>query len=308
MPSRSEFIDRAHSDEKRSLRTDLSAKVIPVEAGTFLMGGEGPEVWEADGEGPVHEVELDAFGLDATTVTNADFDLFVRETNYVTEAERFGWTYVFHLFIPKAQRKRIRYRPLPGLEWWWGVEGADWKRPEGPGSNLRKRMDHPVVHVSWNDAAAFAQWAGKRLPTEAEWEYAARAGAVQTLFPWGDELVPKGKFMANTWQGKFPHENTGADGWMSTAPARSYRPNAWGFYSMVGNVWEWVADWFSPTAHAQSPRKNPKGPELGNLKVTKGGSFLCHDSYCNRYRLSARHGNTPDSSLANTGFRCAADM
>lgn len=289
-------------------RQDLEVKMIELAGGSFLMGDDSEESWQEDGEGPVHEVMLCPFLMDATTVTNADFSKFIEDTGYQTDAEKFGWSYVFHLFVPKSIKKRGRCKPLAGLEWWLGVEGTTWRKPEGPGSNIKKRMDHPVVHVSWNDAAAFAQWAGKRLPTEAEWEFAARAGSVRTHFPWGNDLVPNGKYMANTWQGTFPHKNTAEDGWVATAPAKSFRANAWGFYNFCGNVWEWVNDYFSPDAHKLSVSKNPKGPEAGDMRVNKGGSYLCHVSYCNRYRIAARHGNTPDSSLGHTGFRCAADL
>jgi formylglycine-generating enzyme required for sulfatase activity len=169
-------------------------------------------------------------------------------------------------------------------------------------------MDHPVVHVSWRDAQAYCQWASKRLLTEAEWEYAARGGGDQTRYPWGSELTPKGKHRCNIWQGKFPEENTAEDGYIGTAPARSYRPNGFGLYNVCGNVWEWCRDWFSPTWHLSGPIINPLGPDMGEQKAMRGGSFLCHKSYCNRYRLGARTGNTPDSSTSNCGFRCARDV
>jgi formylglycine-generating enzyme required for sulfatase activity len=192
-----------------------------------------------------------------------------------------------------------------GLSWWVRVEKADWRKPGGPGTNIRKLQDHPVVHVSWNDAAAYAHWVGKRLPTEAEWECSARGGLDQARYPWGDELTPAGKHRCNIWQGSFPDNDTGDDGYTSTAPAKSFRANDFGLYNSAGNVWEWVQDWFDPRWHLSASMENPKGPEFGSGKVIRGGSFLCHDSYCNRYRVGARTGNTPDSSTCHTGFRCA---
>jgi formylglycine-generating enzyme required for sulfatase activity len=169
-------------------------------------------------------------------------------------------------------------------------------------------MDHPVVHVSWKDAVAYCRWTGKRLLTEAEWEYAARGGLVQKTYPWGNSLRPDGEHRCNIWQGRFPYSNTGEDGYMSTAPVDAYQPNGYGLYNMVGNTWEWCADWFSPSFHVHATRTNPKGPPMGGAKVMRGGSYLCHASYCNRYRVAARSSNTPDSSSGNIGFRCAADV
>jgi formylglycine-generating enzyme required for sulfatase activity len=293
--------------------------MIRLEGGPFLMGAADPDGWPEDGEGPVREVQLSPFHLDRTTVTNSRFSRFVEATGYRTEAERFGWSYVFHLLVPaKIKRKLNNGRRVQGLQWWIAVEGASWRKPEGPGSNIKKRMDHPVVHVSWHDASHFARWAGKRLPTEAEWEYAARGGLVGKRYCWGDELTPGGKHMCNIWQGDFPKSNNAADGYVGTAPARSFPSNGYGFHNMAGNVWEWCADWFSPTWHLADkpetridPRGPLDGPDLGKpggpTRVMRGGSYLCHDSYCNRYRVGARTGNTPDSSTGNCGFRCAAD-
>jgi formylglycine-generating enzyme len=169
-------------------------------------------------------------------------------------------------------------------------------------------MDHPVVHISWNDANAYCAWAGKRLPTEAEWEYAARGGLVQKRFPWGDDLLMDGQHQCNIWQGEFPKTNTKEDGYEGTAPAKSYSPNGYGLYNMSGNVWEWCSDWFSRSVHTRGGRSNPKGPEIGKEKILRGGSYFCHESYCNRYRVAARSKNTPDSSTGHAGFRCAADV
>ena len=187
------------------------------------------------------------------------------------------------------------------------MDGAYRRRPEGPGTDVKDRQDHPAVHVSWNDAVAYAAWAGKRLPTEAEWELAARGGLEQKTYAWGDELTPNGEHRCNIWQGTFPTDNTAEDGFTGTAPARAFEPNGYGLYGVAGNVWEWCSDWFSPTFHIEGPREDPKGPPSGTNRLIRGGSYLCHDSYCNRYRVAARSSNTPDSSTGNTGFRCARD-
>lgn len=281
--------------------------MIHLPGGTFLMGSEDADGWASDGEGPIRPVTVDPFWIDATTVTNARFETFIEETGYITEAERFGWSYVFLVLLPRSKQRKLRESStVQGLQWWYAVEGAYWRKPEGPGSHLKKRMDHPVVHVSWTDAANYASWAGKRLPTEAEWEFAARGGIEQQRYPWGNELTPGNRHRCNIWQGDFPKNNTAEDGYVGTAPARSFRPNEFGLYNVAGNVWEWCADWFSPDWHRQGTRTNPRGPESGESRVMKGGSFLCHHSYCNRYRLGARTANTPDSSISNCGFRCVA--
>ena len=290
----------------------VSAGVIAgmrqIPAGTFIMGTDGDYGFAADGEGPAHEVELAAFYMDATCVTNEQFNAFVNATGHKTESERFGWSFVFHGHLSAAQlAKSVRLKVL-GSEWWCRVDGASWRHPEGPGSTIKQRWDHPVVNVSWNDATAYAGWAGKRLPTEAEWEYAARGGLVQKRFPWGDELEPGGRHAMNVWQGVFPTNNTEADGHSGTAPAKSYRANGYGLYQMTGNVWEWCADWFDPGYYRQSPRANPPGPAAGDRRVMRGGSYLCHASYCNRYRTDARSSNTPDSATTNLGFRCVRDV
>ncbi|MDF1862168.1 MAG: formylglycine-generating enzyme family protein [Verrucomicrobiales bacterium] len=278
--------------------------MVPLKGGAFRMGAVGPETWIADGEGPVREVTLEPFWIDQTAVTNDQFAAFVDDTGYLTEAERFGWSFVFHNQIPKGHRKHVQLVSVQGTSWWARLDKADWKKPGGPGTNIKKLGAHPVVHASWNDAAAFATWSGKRLPTEAEWEFASRGGLDQKIYPWGDELLPEGKHRCNIWQGPFPQEDTGEDGYAGTAPAKSFRANGFGLYHCVGNVWEWTADWFSPNWHLTAPMQNPMGPASGTGRVIRGGSFLCHESYCNRYRNSARTQNTPDSSTCHTGFRC----
>ena len=281
-----------------------SMAVLP--GGTFLMGGEDADARPEDGEGPRREVAVSAFEIDRTAVTNARFEAFVAATGYRTEAESFGWAYVFKGQLSKPRQRRLAASSnVEAAPWWLAVEGACWRKPEGPGSSLKGRRHHPVVQVSWNDALAFCEWAGKRLPTEAEWEYAARGGLAGKRFPWGDELTPSGRHRCNIWQGRFPEANTEEDGYFGTAPAKCYRPNGFGLYNMVGNVWEWCADWFSPDWHLTHRRMDPTGPDIGTGKVLRGGSYLCHESYCNRYRVAARYSNMPDSATGNAGFRCA---
>ena len=281
--------------------------MVRIEAGSFRMGTDSDEAWEADGEMPPRDVDLDAYWISRCCVTNREFGAFIEDTGYVTEADRFGWSYVFHILLPKATLKRLKPQNVQGLEWWYGVEGANWRKPEGPGSNIKKRMDYPVVHVSWNDAQAYCEWKGQRLPSEAEWERAARGGLDQKLYAWGDELTPEGKHRCNIWQGRFPVENTADDGHIGPAPARSYRANGFGMYNVAGNVWEWCADWFTAGQSESRNGRNPQGPDSGDRKTMKGGSYLCHNSYCNRYRVAARTANTPDTSTGNMGFRTASD-
>ncbi|WP_455644721.1 formylglycine-generating enzyme family protein [Nocardia fluminea] len=276
--------------------------MVALSGGEFLMGNAHGDGYRSDGEGPVRPVRLDPFHLDAKAVDNDRFAAFVAATGYRTEAELLGWSYVFAGFVPAAVRRRSQ-RP-ERTPWWCAVEGAVWDHPEGPDSDLGDRGNHPVVHVSWNDASAYCEWAGKRLPTEAEWEYAARGGLVGARYPWGDELEPDGEYRCNIWRGNFPARNTAADGYRGTAPVDAFAPNGFGLYSMTGNVWEWCADWWA-TGHGADLVVNPTGPPAGDAKLIRGGSHMCHDSYCFRYRVSARSANTPDSSSAHTGFRCA---
>lgn len=274
---------------------------VPVPAGTFTMGDSSGDRNSYDGEVPLHSVTLDGFDIDATAVTNADFDRFVAATGYRTEAELFGFSAVFQLAVRAPASDLMA--PARGTPWWYGVRGADWAHPGGRDSSVEGLDDHPVVHVSWNDAVAYCAWAGRRLPSEAEWEYAARGGQESRRYPWGDDEPDAGRGRANIWRGEFPHRNARDDGWLTTVPVRSYGPNGYGLWQPVGNVWEWCADWFDPGYYARSPRRNPTGPESGAGRVLRGGSYLCHSSYCNRYRNSARSRNTPDSSTGNTGFR-----
>lgn len=293
-----------------TISTEISlAGMVRLDGGSFLMGAKGAGVWFADGEGPVRETVLAPFWIDSAAVTNAAFARFVEATGFVTEAERFGWSFVHASQLTDVQQAEHASRKVAGLEWWYGIEQANWRRPLGDSRDYVElsREDHPVVHVTWNDAAAFAQWSGKRLPTEAEWEFAARGGLSQKTYPWGDELNPDGEHRCNIWQGTFPTLDTGEDGYCGTAPAQSFPPNGYGLYNMTGNIWEWTADWFSPTYGRTAPGENPQGPDSGSRRVMRGGSYLCHASYCNRYRCSARSSNSPDTSTGHLGFRCARD-
>jgi formylglycine-generating enzyme required for sulfatase activity len=284
--------------------------MVRIPGGTFLMGSADRDVFPDDGEGPVREVFVAPFYIDPKAVANARFAAFVRATGYRTDAERFGWSFVFHQFVRGEAAHHVMDATVPQAPWWLPVQGADWRHPEGPGSDLSRRDNHPVVHVSWRDAAAYAAWVGKRLPTEAEWEKAARGGLAQARFPWGNEFMPRGQHRCNTWQGEFPGLNTGADGFLGTAPVGAFRPNAFGLFNTSGNTWEWCSDWFSADWHAvDAPhtRRDPRGPEAGSGRVMRGGSYLCHDSYCNRYRVSARTMSTEDSTTGHLGIRCAAD-
>lgn len=278
---------------------------VRVPGGTFAMGDAFGEGYAADGEQPVHAVTLPDFWVDATAVTNAQFAAFTKATGYVTEAEELGVSAVFHLAVDAGPGEVLHQ--VEAAPWWLAVRGADWRHPEGSRSDVTRRPDHPVVHVTWHDAAAYAAWAGKRLPTEAEWEYAARGGLDGARYAWGDELTPRGTHRCNIWQGEFPTRNTLDDGWLTTAPVKSYRPNGYGLSNMSGNAWEWCADWFSPDYYRVSPSASPTGPDAGEARVMRGGSYLCHASYCHRYRVAARSSSTPDSASANVGFRCAND-
>jgi len=269
------------------------------------MGSNFPDAYVDDGEGPVRTIYLSPFAIAPVTVTNADFQRFVGSSGYVTSAEHAGWSFVFHLLLSSAAKRKATTVPEE-TPWWYRVEGACWQYPEGQGSSIELRLDHPVTHVSWHDALAYAHWNGTNLPTEAQWEFAARGGHDQKAFPWGDDLTPRGQHICNLWQGRFPGLNTVDDGFVGTAPARSFMPNDFGLFQMTGNVWEWCADSFVPDYHQMTATSDPFDARHSDLKSLRGGSFLCHKSYCHRYRNGARTGNTPHSTSSNTGFRVAS--
>ena len=281
--------------------------MVYISGGSFLMGTDDKDGFPSDGEGPIRKVTVNPFYMDECTVTNAEFKSFIDATGYITEAEKFGWSFVFYQFLSPKTAGRVTQQ-VQQTPWWMVVEGASWNHPEGLDSTIDDRLDHPVIHVSWNDAQAYCKWVGKRLPTEAEWEFAARGGLEQKKYPWGDELTPGGVHKCNIWQGSFPNTNTIDDGYAGTAPAKSFPTNGYGLYNIAGNVWEWCSDWFGVNTYKNGGRKNPQGPKTGDMRVMRGGSYLCHYTYCNRYRVAARTSNTPDSSTGNIGFRCVADV
>ena len=268
-----------------------------------MIGTNKPEL-AIDGEAPLRKSRVKAFEIEPTVVTNARFAKFVDQTGFVTEAEKFGNSFVFIGLLPQDAAPSQAVGEAP---WWRMVEGANWRAPTGPGSEGTWLPDHPVVHVTWNDARQFAKWAGGRLPTEAEWEHAARGGLGDVRFPWGDrEPNDHDFFPCNIWQGKFPDINLQRDGYMATAPAQSFEPNGYGLYNMVGNVWEYTSQAFK----VSSLKKNVIRAHAGKtgFKLAKGGSFLCHASYCYRYRIAARTGSSPDSSTSHQGIRLVFDL
>jgi sulfatase modifying factor 1 len=304
--------------------------MVWVPGGAFTMGSKDDS--SRSNEGPPHQVRVDGFWMDEHAVTNAQFEKFVQATGYVTTAETApSWDELKKQLPPGTEKPdpsqlvagSLVFTPSDGpvdradmRNFWRWVPGANWRHPEGASSSLSGRMDHPVVQVSWFDAVAYAKWAKKRLPTEAEWEFAARGGLDGKKFPWGDSYTVGGKFMANTWQGDFPYRNSSEDGFSGTAPVKSFPPNGYGLFDMVGNVWQWCSDWYRPDTFAQRANDtschNPAGPSVGwnptnprqHERVTKGGSFLCHLSYCESYRPSARRGTPPDTGMSHIGFRC----
>jgi formylglycine-generating enzyme required for sulfatase activity len=309
--------------------------MVFIPGGSFTMGSVDPS--SRKNEGPPHTVTVSGFFLDTHPVTNEEFARFVKATGYTTTAEKAPtWGELQKQLPPGAPKPddsvfvagSMVFTSSTGpvdradmRNFWAWVPGASWRHPEGPGSDLKGRMKHPVVQVSWFDAVEYAKWAGKRLPTEAEWEFAARGGLNGKKFPWGDEERPNGRYMANTWQGDFPYRNTGEDGFLDVAPVGSFPANGYGLYDMVGNVWQWVSDWYSPETFSErvgegpschdpagpTASRNPANPQQEE-RVTKGGSFLCHESYCFSYRPAARRGTPPDTGMSHIGFRCAKSI
>nr|XP_045620594.1 formylglycine-generating enzyme-like [Procambarus clarkii]XP_045620595.1 formylglycine-generating enzyme-like [Procambarus clarkii]XP_045620597.1 formylglycine-generating enzyme-like [Procambarus clarkii]XP_045620598.1 formylglycine-generating enzyme-like [Procambarus clarkii] len=279
-------------------------QMVEIPGGKFVMGTNDSRFHD-DGETPVRWVEIDTFYMDVHEVSNADFEVFVKANSYETEAETAGESMVLERELSAITQSTI-FEAVGGTPWWLPVKGASWDHPAGLDSNITSRMDHPVVHVSWNDAAAFCSWMGKRLPTEAEWERACRAGKHQRLYSWGNKFMPNNEYRANIWQGNFPKEDTGEDGCVGRCPVTSFPANGYGLHNMLGNVWEWTADWWG-TRHSSPLHSNPLGPRTGETKVTKGGSYMCKQDTCYRYRCGARTNNVQDGSGGNVGFRCAAD-
>ncbi|GLB51280.1 hypothetical protein NBRC110019_03190 [Neptunitalea chrysea] len=307
--------------------------MIKIEGGVFLMGASDAK--GRPNEYPRHTVKISSFYMDTTEVTNAQFTKFVEETGYVTTAERtIDWK-VIKAQLPKGTPKPEDSLLLPSSlvfkstngpvslntpeRWWKWTNGANWRHPQGPDSSIEGKENYPVVQVSWDDANAYANWAGKRLPTEAEWEYAARGNLEDAIYPWGNEEPYDGTPKANTWDGKFPYDNTKFDGYTTLAPTAYYTPNNFGLYDMAGNVWEWCSDNYRSDYYLtikDSLQINPKGPQISFdsrqrnaiLKVTRGGSFMCNEVYCSGYRVSSRMMSSSDTGLENTGFRCVANI
>jgi len=308
----------------------LGMRWIP--GGEFTMGTDTELGW-AD-EKPAHRVRVAGFFIDETDVTNAQFRQFVEATGYVTTAEKpVDVEEILRQSAPgtppppkeKLVPGSLVFTPTQGpvglrdfSQWWKWTPGANWRQPEGPGSSIEGRDDHPVVQVSWFDAVAYAKWAGKRLPTEAEWEFAARGGLENKPYVWGDDKPTDTNIHANIWQGEFPYKNTALDGYERTSPVKAFPPNGYGLYDMSGNVWQWCSDWYQADLYRERAGRglivDPTGPEksfdprqpYSPLRAQKGGSFLCNDNYCTRYRPSARHGCTPDTGMSHMGFRCAS--
>ena len=286
-------------------KIQIKRRWSPEIGGDFLMGSDDQRFPE-DGEGPVRRVTVSPFVIACHAVSNLQFGDFVRATGYTTDAERYGWSFVFEGLLPDEVRRDPGSRAAE-TPWWVSVPHAYWAQPEGPPSTILDRLDHPVVHVSWNDAKAYCRWSRTRLPTEAEWEMAARGGLEQAKYPWGNDLTPDGEYCCNIWQGNFPHRNTLDDGYLGTAPVHVFKPNGFDLYNITGNVWEWCEDVFCPRYHFVSAAADPLYSEPGPNRSLRGGSFLCHESYCNRYRVAARSSNTPESSASNIGFRVVRD-
>lgn len=329
IPSRFSADTGIAADSPTENKGDLSGMVL-IKGGRFWMGGDS--IWGRPDEFPKHRIEVSSFYIDVHEVTNRQFKAFVDATGYVTTAEKKpDWEELKKQVPPGTPKPADDLLVAASLVftppnhpvsldnpyvWWKWVAGADWKHPEGPDSSLEGKDDFPVVQVSWEDAAAYCRWAGKRLPTEAEWEFAARGGQSTAIYPWGSELINKGKKKANAWDGNFPNKNTALDGYVGAAPACQFAPNPYGLYDMAGNVWEWVSDWYTAGYYADCATKgmvvNPQGPEepfdpdepFARKKVTRGGSFLCNDQYCSGFRIGARMKTSWDTGLNHTGFRC----
>lgn len=314
--------------------TTIPAGMVYIKGGDFVMGSN--DAVARPDEKPLHTVRVSDFFIDETEVTNRQFAGFVKATGYVTTAETTPSLKEIMAQLPEGTPPPPVEVLVPGSlvfvypelgmdaqsvqDWWRWTPNANWRQPLGPGSTIKGKDDHPVVHVSWDDAIAYAKWAGKRLPTEAEWEYAARGGLKSQPYTWGSQGVRADFSPANIWQGRFPHTDEGTDGFRGTAPVKSFAKNGFGLYDMAGNVWEWTQDWYHAEAYAQrqaeGPAVNPKGPGKSfdpdeptiPKRVTRGGSFLCHESYCTGYRPAARMKSSPDTSLSHTGFRCVKDV
>lgn len=308
-----------------SIESTPPAEMVLVHGGVFRMGSDDHYAEEA----PAHRVRVDSFWMDVTPVTNRQYRKFVEATGHVTNAEVPPDANDYPGALPHMlQPGSLVFAPPNEVvdlrdwsKWWSFVFGAQWRSPYGPGSTVDQLDDHPVVHVAYSDAVAYARWVGKELPTEAEWEFAARGGLESAEFAWGNEFTPQDRWMANTWQGDFPRHNRAEDGYERTSPVKTYPPNAYGLYDMIGNVWEWTSDWFTATHKADSPKaccipRNPRGGRAQDSqdasqpdiriprKVLKGGSFLCAPNYCRRYRPAARHAQPIDTSTCHIGFRC----
>ena len=317
-----------------TMRSDTTTEgMVWIAASSYLMGGDNEQA--ADDEYPKHPVKLNGFWMDATEVTNAQFQKFVDATHYITIAERVPkWEDMKKILPPDTPKPddsvfvagSLVFKKTPNVvalndygQWWAFVKGANWRHPQGEGSDIKEKQDIPVVHIAWDDAMAYCKWAGKRLPTEAEWEYAGRGGLHGQIYPWGNEGVDKGKPKANSWQGKFPYLNLKTDGFEGISPVKSFAPNGYGLYDMAGNVWEWCFDWYRNDYYATfsgTTADNPQGP-LSSFdpdepstpkRVVRGGSFLCNDGYCSGYRVARRMKSSADTGLDHTGFRCVKDF
>lgn len=301
--ARFEAASKAVERAPAATRDALLTKLVKIKGGFFDMGARRSR-YPDDLDSPRRRVQVSPFRIAPYAVTNVEFASFIKASGYRTVAEQEGWSFVFYAHLDDP----AKYPDYPGnTSWWRRVDGACWSAPEGPGSDWHDRANHPVVQIAWPDADAYCRWSGLRLPTEAEWEFAARGGLAKKKFPWGNELTPAGKHAMNTWQGTFPSSNTAEDGWIGTAPVGSFPPNGFGLYEMTGNVWEWVSDFYGPRpTPGRLPDRNPQGPKTGTLRIQRGGSFLCHVSYCDRYHVHSRTKNDPSGSASNSGFRVAS--